>query len=78
MAQNAGLSTGFLEMDYLWPRFQAGFDGPVAQWIEHRTSKQDVVGSNPTGRTTSLQRFVCEMTVCFFERTSPGLDFCER
>jgi hypothetical protein len=35
-------------------------------------SKQDVVGSNPTGRTTSLsfQRFVCEMTVCFFDRWS--------
>jgi hypothetical protein len=30
------------------------------------------VGSNPTGRTTSLsfQRFACEMTVCFFDRWS--------
>jgi hypothetical protein len=47
MAQNAGLSTGFLEMDHLWPRFQAGFDGPVAQWIEHRTSNPRVRGSSP-------------------------------
>src|ERR1700751_961378 len=33
-------------------------------------SKQDVVSSSLTGRTTSLsfQRFVCEMTVCFFDR----------
>ena len=45
MAQ--GLSTGFLEMHSLWPRFQADFDGPVAQWIEHRTSNPRVRGSSP-------------------------------
>src|SRR5208283_3871476 len=47
---------------------------PLARFgkIDRTASKQDVVGSNPTGRTTSLsfQRFVCEMTVCFFDRWS--------
>jgi len=47
---------------------------PLARFgkITRTASKQDVVGSNPTGRTTSLsfQRFVCELTVCFFDRWS--------
>ena len=28
------------------------FNAPVTQWIEYLPSKQNVIGSNPIGRTT--------------------------
>jgi hypothetical protein len=43
--------------------YQVGYDAPVAQWIERRSTKAKVVGSSPAGRANEKTLKVCEPVV---------------